>query len=170
MLSIKRISISVVIILGIIVSACAQATPQSSQPTAVKETVVVQQTVVVTEKQQVEKVVTPTSTPGRQTIIVGLSAAPLTLDPADHRDRNTETVIRNMFDGLVTRDNTSGVHNELAESLTWIDDITLEIKLRQGVKFHNGVTPWSCILALPGHLLSSYWFTSKSCQRVTSSR
>lgn len=139
MVSIKKLSFSVVIILGIIVSACAQATPQVSQPTAIKETVVVQQTVVVTQKEQVEKIVTPTSAPGRQTIIVGLSAAPLTLDPADHRDRNTETVIRNMFDGLVTRDNTSGVHNELAESLTWLDDTTLEIKLRQGVKFHNGV-------------------------------
>jgi peptide/nickel transport system substrate-binding protein len=105
----------------------------------VKETVVVQQTVVVTEKQEVEKLVTPTSVPGRQTIIVALSSAPTTLDPADHRDRNSETVIRNMFDGLVTRDNASGVHNDLAESLTWKDDKTLEIALRKGVKFQNGV-------------------------------
>jgi len=137
MLSIKRISISVIIVLGMIVSACAQATPQTSQPITIKETVVVQQTVVVTENQEVEKLVTPTVVPGRQTIIIALADAPVSLDPADHRNRNSETVIRNMFDGLVTRDTTSGVHNELAESLTWIDDKTLEIKLRQGVKFHN---------------------------------
>jgi peptide/nickel transport system substrate-binding protein len=43
-----------------------------------------------------------------------------------------------MFDGLVTRDNTSGVHLELAESMDWVDEQTLEITLRQGVMFHNG--------------------------------
>lgn len=139
MYAIKKFSISIVIFLGIIVTACAPATPQANQSTTIKETVVVQQTVVVKEQQQVEKVVTPTSPPGRQTIIVALSSAPTSLDPADHRSRVAETVIRNMFDGLVTRDNTSGVHNELAESLTWKDDKTLEITLRKGVKFHNGV-------------------------------
>lgn len=126
MLSIKRISISIVLILGIVLSACAQATPQPSAPSVVQETVVV------------EKLITPTTTPGRQTIIVALAAAPDTLDPADHRSRLSETVIRDMFDGLVTRDNISGVHNELAESLTWKDDKTLEIQLRQGVMFHDG--------------------------------
>jgi len=125
-LSIKRTSISTVLILGIVLSACAQAAPQPSAPSVVQETVVV------------EKLVTPTTTPGRQTIIVGLAAAPDTLDPADHRSRLSETVIRDMFDGLVTRDNISGVHNELAESLTWMDEKTLEIQLRQGVKFHDG--------------------------------
>ena len=126
MLSIKRTSISTVLILGIVLSACAQAAPQPSAPSVVQETVVV------------EKLVTPTTAPGRQTIIVGLAAAPDTLDPADHRSRLSETVIRDMFDGLVTRDNISGVHNELAESLTWMDEKTLEIQLRQGVKFHDG--------------------------------
>jgi peptide/nickel transport system substrate-binding protein len=72
------------------------------------------------------------------TIVVALSEAPTTLDPADHRSRPSETVIRNMFDGLVTRDTRSGVHPELADSLTWVDDQTLEIELRQGVKFHDG--------------------------------
>ena len=114
----------------------------------VKETVIVagtpelvekEVTKVVTEQVEVEKVVTPTAPPARDVIIVGLSAAPDTLDPADHRNRLSETVARNMFDGLVTRDNTSGVHLELAEELNWLDDTTLEVKLRQGVKFHDGV-------------------------------
>jgi peptide/nickel transport system substrate-binding protein len=72
------------------------------------------------------------------TIVVALAEAPVSLDPADHRSRPSETVIRNMFDGLVTRDTRSGVHLQLAESLDWVDDQTLEVKLRQGVKFHNG--------------------------------
>ncbi len=73
-----------------------------------------------------------------QTLIVAMAEAPVSLDPADHRTRTSETVIRNMFDGLVTRDTRNGVHLELAEAMNWLDDTTLEVKLRQGVKFHNG--------------------------------
>jgi peptide/nickel transport system substrate-binding protein len=112
----------------------------------VKETVVVEETAQVVEKvvtqvvqETVEKVVTPTPPPTRDVIIVGMAAAPVSLDPADHRTRESETVIRNMFDGLVTRDSTSGVHLELAEAMNWLDDKTLEVELRQGVKFHDGV-------------------------------
>ena len=76
--------------------------------------------------------------PNGGTIVIALANAPVSLDPADHRSRESETVIRNMFDGLVTRDHVNGVHLELAESLTWTDDQTLEVKLRQGVKFHDG--------------------------------
>jgi peptide/nickel transport system substrate-binding protein len=120
------------------------------EPQVVKETVIVAGTPEVVEKEvtkvvteevevEVEKVVTPTAPPARDVIIVGLSAAPDTLDPADHRNRQSETVVRNMFDGLVTRDSTSGVHLELAEEINWLDDTTLEVKLRQGVLFHDGV-------------------------------
>ena len=76
--------------------------------------------------------------PSDQTIIVGLADAPTTLDPADHRSRISETVIRNLFDGLVTRDTRNGVHMELAESATLVDPTTWEFKLVQGVKFHDG--------------------------------
>jgi peptide/nickel transport system substrate-binding protein len=43
-----------------------------------------------------------------------------------------------MFDGLVTRDNTSGVHLELATSIEWLDDTSMQIELKEGVKFHDG--------------------------------
>ena len=80
----------------------------------------------------------PHAAGGESIIIVGTADAPTSLDPADHRSRESETVIRNMFDGLVTRDTRSGVHMELAESMNWLDDTTLEIILRPGVKFHDG--------------------------------
>jgi peptide/nickel transport system substrate-binding protein len=83
-------------------------------------------------------IVTATPVPGRETLVVALSSAPVSIDPADHRSRESETVIRDIYDGLVTRDNTSGVHMELAESTQWLDPKTLEIKLRKGVKFHDG--------------------------------
>jgi peptide/nickel transport system substrate-binding protein len=72
-------------------------------------------------------------------LTVALSQPPVSLDPADHRSRISETVIRNIFDGLVTRDTRSGVHLELAEEILWRDETTLAIKLREGVRFHDGV-------------------------------
>jgi len=78
------------------------------------------------------------SAAGEQTLVIALAQAPVALDPADHRNREAETVIRNMFDGLVTRDTRSGVHLELAAAMNWLDDTTLEVQLRQGVLFHNG--------------------------------
>jgi len=71
--------------------------------------------------------------------VVALAQTPASLDPADHRDRTAESVIRNMFDGLVTRDTRNGVHLELAEEMNWLDDQMLEVRLRQGVLFHDGV-------------------------------
>jgi peptide/nickel transport system substrate-binding protein len=139
--------VSLVILLALL-AACGPTPEPQVVTQVVKETVIVagtpevvekEVTKVVTEEVEVEKVVTPTPPPARDVIIVALAAAPVSLDPADHRVRESETVIRNMFDGLVTRDSTSGVHLELAEELNWVDDVTLEVKLRQGVKFHDGV-------------------------------
>lgn len=69
---------------------------------------------------------------------VGFSADALSLDPANHRNRETETIIRNMFDGIVTRDSDMNVVPQLAESWTAIDPTTYEFKLRSGVTFHDG--------------------------------
>ena len=155
MLSGKRSFLAVLSLLMVLalLAACAP-TPETvevekivTQVVEVKETVQVEVekvvekevTKIVEEQVEVEKVVTPTAPPARDVIIVGMANPPSTLDPADHRERETETIVRNMFDGLVTRDTRSGVHLELAESMDWVDDTTLEVKLRQGVKFHDGV-------------------------------
>ncbi|QCO58148.1 ABC transporter substrate-binding protein (plasmid) [Pseudorhodobacter turbinis] len=46
---------------------------------------------------------------------------------------------RAVWDGLIYRDPvTNEYKGNLATSWTWIDDKTLELKLREGVKFHNG--------------------------------
>jgi peptide/nickel transport system substrate-binding protein len=124
MFSMKRVSISILLILGFVLSACTPATTTPA-PNVPPTSVPVVPTAVPT-------------LPEPQTLTVALAAAPTTLDPADHRDRTTETVIRNMFDGLVTRDNTSNVFNELATELNWLDDTTMEIQLREGVLFHDG--------------------------------
>jgi peptide/nickel transport system substrate-binding protein len=145
-----------------LLAACAPAPAPTSAPVVqtvtVKETVMVKETVTVKETVAVPVpqtvavpvpqtvavpvpqtvVVPPTAVPGRSTLVVAIARAPASLDPADHRTRESETVIRNMYDGLVTRDNTSGVHLEIAESFNWLDNKTLEFKLRKGIKFHDG--------------------------------
>ncbi|MEO7941625.1 MAG: ABC transporter substrate-binding protein [Burkholderiaceae bacterium] len=71
-------------------------------------------------------------------IRVGFSLDALTLDPGNHRNRETETILRNMYDGLLTRDSKMQVVPELASAFKQIDTTTYEFKLRQGVKFHTG--------------------------------
>ena len=142
MFSVKRTILAVTSLLLLTASlvSCATPTPEVVER-VVEKTVEVEKVVEVDKpvEVEVEVVVTATPPPERSTIIVAMAAAPNTLDPADHRSRESETVIRNMFDGLVTRDTRSGVHLELAESLDWPDETTLHVKLREGVLFHDGV-------------------------------
>jgi len=74
----------------------------------------------------------------KEELVVGISGRMMSFDPADHRNRFTETVIRNMFDGLVTRTIKNEVVLELAESATLLDPTTWEFVLKKGVTFHNG--------------------------------
>lgn len=74
----------------------------------------------------------------RNILVIGIAQTIPTLDPAMHRDRTTESVHRNIFDGLVTRDTTMAVVPELAESWRLINNRTWEFRLRKGVLFHNG--------------------------------
>lgn len=72
------------------------------------------------------------------TIVVGLSQTILTLDPANHRDRVTETVIRNIYDGLVTRTPDGVIVPEIAESWDNPEPTIWDFTIREGVKFHDG--------------------------------
>ncbi|MHC1745480.1 MAG: ABC transporter substrate-binding protein [Syntrophobacteraceae bacterium] len=73
------------------------------------------------------------------TLVVALDTdAVSSLDPAAYRGRETETMIRNLFDGLVTRTPEGKVAPELAESVVQVDSTTYVAKLRRGPTFHNG--------------------------------
>src|SRR5690606_27789902 len=54
------------------------------------------------------------------------------------RHRETETILRNIYDGLVTRGPDMQPVPELAETIVQVDDTTWEFVLRRGVKFHDG--------------------------------
>lgn len=71
-------------------------------------------------------------------LTVGFTLDADTIDPANHRKRETETIIRNMYDGLVTRDSTMTVVPELAEAITQVSPTEYDLKIRKGVKFHDG--------------------------------
>lgn len=72
------------------------------------------------------------------TLVIGLAEPVETFDPGNYRDRTTETVLRNMFDGLVTRTPDGQVVLEIAESAQMIDEKTMEFVIKQGILFHNG--------------------------------
>jgi peptide/nickel transport system substrate-binding protein len=62
----------------------------------------------------------------------------VTFDIHDHNNTSTEAVHVNMFSYLVKKDNKQKTIPDLAESWEQKDDKTLTLKLRKGVKFHNG--------------------------------
>lgn len=61
----------------------------------------------------------------------------LMLDPAIHRSRHIQIILKNVLDALTTRNADMQVVPQLADSWQALDDTTWEFKLRRGVKFHN---------------------------------
>ena len=61
------------------------------------------------------------------------------LDSYFNSDRGGVIIADHVWDGLIYRDpKTNEYRGDLATAWKWIDDKTLELELRQGVKFHNG--------------------------------
>lgn len=60
------------------------------------------------------------------------------LDPTDHRSRETQIVIKAIFDSLTTRDAELNVKPLLAESYKALNPHMWEFRLKAGVRFHNG--------------------------------
>ncbi len=71
-------------------------------------------------------------------LVVGFTLDADTLDPANHRKRETETIIRNLYDGLLTRDANMVVVPEIAESMTQVSPTVYDFKIRSGILFHDG--------------------------------
>jgi ABC-type transport system substrate-binding protein len=56
----------------------------------------------------------------------------------DKDPRNWVSIVYNVFEHLMEIDKDGHVVPRLATSWQWLNDRTLEVTLRQGVKFHNG--------------------------------
>jgi peptide/nickel transport system substrate-binding protein len=129
-------------VMALVLASCAQPTPQ-----------VIKETVVVTEKEEVEvevevtkevvKEVTPTADPAGVerggVLIAAISADPEGLDPHLTSAHSSFEILENVYDTLVTVDENLNMVPSLAES--WEvsnDNLTWTFHLREGVKFHNG--------------------------------
>lgn len=73
-----------------------------------------------------------------QTLVVGIESDIETLDPGNHRHRTTQVVLRNIFNGLVTRTADMQVVPELALSWERISETEWIFYLRPGVTWHDG--------------------------------
>lgn len=80
-------------------------------------------------------------------LVIGLKESFITLDPANHRSRVAETVIRNAFDGLVARHFARDEQGEIvadrivpqiATSWEWLNPTEIVFKIRPGIQFHHG--------------------------------
>lgn len=81
----------------------------------------------------------------RPDVVVAVNGLPGSLESIEEMGNVAVRITYSMFDPLIRRDflaNEEGSSSELipgiAESWTKIDDRTIELKLREGVKFHNG--------------------------------
>jgi peptide/nickel transport system substrate-binding protein len=72
------------------------------------------------------------------TVAVAQSADIETMDPAMHRSRTNQNVVRNVFEALVNQDDSLEPIPELATEWEQVDPTTWRFTLRKGVKFHNG--------------------------------
>ncbi len=69
----------------------------------------------------------------------GYDQVPENIDPFFNNVRIGVIIGQHVWDTLIYRDpNTNEYKGQLATAWTWVDDKTLDVTLRQGVKFHNG--------------------------------
>jgi peptide/nickel transport system substrate-binding protein len=71
-------------------------------------------------------------------LAIDLASEPPTLDPAKVYDADAWSVVHSVYDALVQYGPDGRLEPLLAESLAQTDPLTWEIRLRQGVAFHNG--------------------------------
>ena len=73
-----------------------------------------------------------------ETLKVGLASGALSMDPYAHNETATNSILSNVFDTLVAFDKDINTHPSLAVSWTNPSPTEWLMKLRKGVKFHNG--------------------------------
>lgn len=74
----------------------------------------------------------------KDTIIIAQGADAKSLDPHATNDQPSSRVSKQIYSRLVEMNEEMEIIPGLAESWTYVDDKTVEFKLREGVKFHNG--------------------------------
>ncbi|MFN5883664.1 MAG: ABC transporter substrate-binding protein, partial [Burkholderiales bacterium] len=73
-----------------------------------------------------------------QELVIAIAAPISALDPHFHNLTPNNSITKHVFDNLIRTDATQQLLPGLAESWKPLDNTTWEIKLRRGVKFHDG--------------------------------
>ncbi len=76
-----------------------------------------------------------------QTLTIGAQTPPSALDPHFHNTTNNNMVLRQVFESLFEVNTQGQREPRLATGIRLVDDLTWEITLREGVRFHDG-TPF----------------------------
>ncbi len=71
-------------------------------------------------------------------LVIDLSSEPANIDPATTYDVDGWSIVHSLYDSLVQYDVDGKLQGVAAESLTQLDPLTWEVKLRAGQTFHNG--------------------------------
>jgi peptide/nickel transport system substrate-binding protein len=71
-------------------------------------------------------------------VVVAQGTEPTRLDPDMHRENPTNNVILHIYDALLERNRGGDIRLDLADSWRYVNETTLEFKLRKGIKFSNG--------------------------------
>jgi peptide/nickel transport system substrate-binding protein len=109
------------------------------------------------------------------TLNVAFDADFQSIDPYYGATREGNIIVHHVYDALLYRDPvTFEVKPSLATSYRWIDDTTIEFKLRQAVKFHNGdafdaddvVFTFNHVVSSSGVLLRSLIYWIKSAEKI----
>ena len=74
----------------------------------------------------------------QRTLTVGVQTPPSALDPHYHNTTNNNMALRHIFEALFEVGPDAKLQPSLAESLRNIDATTWEVRLRPGVRFHDG--------------------------------
>lgn len=74
----------------------------------------------------------------KDTLTVAISAEPKSLDPFGANDSASSDIKHQMYDTVLYLEEDASISPNLAESFEWKDDVTLELKIRDDVTFHNG--------------------------------
>ncbi len=73
------------------------------------------------------------------TLVYASDSEPENLSPYHNNLREGVILARNVWDTLIDRDPKTGEHRPmLATAWTWVDPVTLDLTIREGVAFHNG--------------------------------
>jgi peptide/nickel transport system substrate-binding protein len=74
----------------------------------------------------------------KETLSVDLASDAATLDPQVQWDTDSYSIYRNIFDNLLTRDDSGKIVPQIAASWRYLDDNTIDFTIRSGVRFQDG--------------------------------